>query len=95
VVADYLQRLDFTGKPAFAVTPGAPTLRKAMGGGYKYKRMQVSGEDRFKDMPDKGKFSHVAESLQYLVLGAVGDSAVIGGYGNKPIDYSQTNRMIV
>lgn len=95
VVADYLQRLDFTGKPAFAITPGAPTLRKAMGGGYKYKRMQVSGEDRFKDTPDKGKFSHVAESLQYLVLGAVGDSAVIGGFNNKPIDYSRQARGVV
>lgn len=95
VVVDYLQRLDFTGRPAFTITPGAPTLRKAMGGGYKYKRMQVSGEDRFKDVPDKGKFSHVAESLQYLVLGAVGDSAVIGGYSSKPIDYSQTNRLVV
>lgn len=95
VVVDYLQRLDFTGRPAFAITPGAPTLRKAMGGGYKYKRMQVSGEDKFKDKPDKGKFSHVAESLQYLVLGAVGDSAVLGRYSNKPIDYSQTNRMII
>lgn len=95
VVANYLQRLDFVGSPAFVITPGAPTLRKAMGGGYKYKRMQVSGEERFKEVPDKGKFSHVAESLQYLVLGAVGDSAVIGGFSNKPLDYSRIDRAIV
>lgn len=95
VVADYLQRLDFTGKPAFTITSGAPMLRKAMGGGYKYKRMQVSGEERFKDVPDKGKFSHVAESLQYLVLGAVGDNAVIGGYSTTALDYSTINRAIV
>ena len=95
VVADYMMRLDFTGRPAFRLTPGVPTLRKACSGGYKYKRMQVSGEDRFKDVPDKGKFSHVSDALQYLMLGSVGDNAVVGGYSSKPLDYSQTNRMIV
>ena len=90
-VADYLMRLDFTGKPAFQLTPGCPTLRKAMSGGYRYKRMQVSGDEKFQDRPDKGKFSHVGDSCQYMVLGSVGDSRVVGGYGDKPIDYSQVN----
>ena len=94
VVANYMMRLDVTGKPAFIITPGAPTLRKACSGGYRYKRMQVSGEDRFKDVPDKNRFSHVADSLQYLMLGAVGDDAVIGGYGNKKLDYSSMDRSI-
>jgi hypothetical protein len=95
VVADYLMRLDFTGKPAFMVTQGAPTVRKALAGGYKYKRMQVSGDERFMDTPDKGKFSHCGDALQYLVLGAVGDSRVVGGYGEQKIDYSSTSRAIV
>lgn len=94
VVANNMMKLDVTGKPAFIITPGAPTLRKACSGGYRYKRLQVSGEDRFKDVPDKNRFSHVADSLQYLVLGAVGDDAVIGGYGNKTPDYSNFNRGI-
>lgn len=95
VVADYLQRLDFSGKPAFTITPGAPTLRKALQGAYRYKRMQVSGEDRFKDMPEKNKFSHVSDACQYLFLGAVGDTRVVGGYSSNAIDYSVTNRGIV
>jgi hypothetical protein len=95
VVAEYLQRLDFTGRPAFTVTPGAPTLRKALSGGYRYKRMQVSGEERYQDKPDKGKYSHVADACQYLFLGAVGDQRVIGGYGKQPIDYSRQDRGIV
>jgi hypothetical protein len=95
VVADYLLRLDFSGLPAFRVTSDAPTVRKAMAGGYRYKRMQVSGEDRFQDKPDKGKYSHAGDALQYLFLGAVGGERVIGGYGNKPIDYTLHNRGIV
>ena len=95
VVADYMQRLDFSGRPAFLITPGAPTLRKACGGGYKYKRLQVAGEDRYQDKPDKGKYSHAGDALQYLFLGAVGGNRVIGGYGDKPIDYSQHNTGII
>jgi hypothetical protein len=95
VVAEYMLRLDFSGHPAFMLTPGCPMLRKAYAGGYKYKRMNVSGEERFIDKPNKNRYSHVCESHQYLFLGAVGDNRVIGGYGNKPIDYSITNRSIV
>lgn len=94
-VADYMQRLDFTGKPAFVIGPKAPMFRKAMAGGYKYKRMQVSGQQRFQDKPDKGRYSHVAESGQYLVIGAVGGDRVIGGYGNQNLDQSEARRGIV
>jgi hypothetical protein len=93
VMADLMQRLDFTGSPSFAVTDGAPTLRKALSGGYAMRRMQVSGEERYMDKPDKGRFSHIADSCQYLCLGAVGDARIIGGYDNKAITYD--NRGII
>jgi hypothetical protein len=95
VPADYMLRLAFDALPAFQITPGAPTVRKACGGGYKYKRLQVTGEDRFHDVPDKNKYSHAGDALQYLMLGAVGGDAVVGGYGRQPIDYSYTNRTII
>ena len=57
-VTDYLTRLDFTGKPAFVIGPKATMLRKALAGGYKYRRMQVTGEERYMDKPDKGRYSH-------------------------------------
>jgi hypothetical protein len=95
VVADYMMRMDFMARPAFAVTLGAPTLRKALSGGYKYKRLQVSGMDRYHDVPDKGKYSHVGDSCQYLMLGALGDRRVMGGMDSKPIDYSSVNQTIV
>lgn len=89
-VADYLQRLDFSGKPAFAVTTKAKTLRKGFAGGYKYKRMQVSGEERFQEKPDKGRYSHACDACQYLFLGAVGGKHVVGGFEyDAPIDYSK------
>ena len=95
VVAERMQRLDFSGKPAFIIGPKAQMLRKACSGGYKYKRMQVSGQARFMDKPDKGRYSHVADACQYLMLGAIGGDAVIGGYTKKPLDYSESQRAIV
>ena len=94
-VADYMQRLDFNGKPAFIIGPKAKMLRKAMAGGYKYKRMQVSGQQRFQDKPDEGRYSHVADACQYLFLGSVGGDRVIGGYGKKELDYSEAQRGII
>lgn len=89
-VADYMQRLDFAGQPAFLVTYSAPTVRTACAGGYQFKRMQVTGDERFQDKPDKGKYSHAGDALQYLFLGAVGGARVIGNMVNqKPIDYSR------
>lgn len=55
------------GRPAFKISPKCKTLRKALMGGYQFKRVQTSGE-RYRDQPDKGPFSHVAEALQYLTL---------------------------
>jgi hypothetical protein len=95
VVAEKLTRLSFDGKPGLVVTPKAKYTRRAFSGGYKYKRVQVKGDERYTDKPDKNKFSHISDAVQYLVLGAVGDTDVIGGYDKKELDYSSINRGIV
>ena len=53
------------GEPAVLVHPRCKTLRKGFRGGYKYRRLQVSGE-RFSDKPDKDGFSHPMDALQYV-----------------------------
>jgi len=68
-VAQPLSRL-VDGDPGLLISPKCSMLRKAMGGGYCYKRVQVSGDDRFHDKPDKNMYSHVADAAQYLMLGA-------------------------
>jgi len=45
-------------------------LRKALAGGYHYRRVQVSGDARYRDVPEKNDYSHVAEAMQYMMLGA-------------------------
>ena len=58
------------GRPSILIDPGCTTLVRGLAGAYKYKRIQVSGGDRFTDKPDKGPESHVCEACHYGLLGA-------------------------
>lgn len=68
-VRDPMKRL-IDGEPGMLLNPKlCPTLRKGYAGGYHYKRIQVSGDERFQDVPDKNMFSHVCDADQYLSIG--------------------------
>lgn len=67
-VAGALTRM-IDGKPGLLISPRCKVTRKGMAGGYAYKRVQVSGDERFHDKPDKNKFSHPCEAAQYMMIG--------------------------
>ncbi len=66
-VAQPLMRI-IQGRPGLAISPKCRQLRKGMGGKYCYRRVQIVGDDRYHDKPDKGMYSHVCEALQYVML---------------------------
>jgi len=70
-VAGFLTRL-VDGEPAFLLSPSCKTLRKGFNGGYRYRRLQVSGEDRYTDSPEKNGYSHPHDALQYAGLHIAG-----------------------
>jgi hypothetical protein len=58
------------GKPGLLVDRKCTRLRRALSGGYHLERIQVGrGSEIFKDAPKKNEHSHIAEALQYLLLG--------------------------
>lgn len=57
------------GEPGFLIHPDCKITRKGMQGGYMFKRVKVAGDERYRDVPDKNKFSHPCEAGQYLMLG--------------------------
>jgi hypothetical protein len=63
------------GEPGFLLHPDCKVTRKGMQGGYCFKRVAVAG-DRFRNEPDKNRFSHPCEAGQYLMLGA-GEAAKV------------------
>lgn len=73
VVRSALNRL-VDGNPGILLSPKSKILRKAMAGGYHYKLLRSGDGTQTHSEPNKNEFSHVAEALQYLLLG--------GGEGN-------------
>lgn len=78
------------GQPGYLVSRKCTILRKGKIGGYQYKRMQMSGEARFKDKPDKNKYSHPADAEQYMALGFSG-GYVVESKDNFDDDYDDFN----
>lgn len=64
------------GTPAFMIHPDCKVSRKGLAGAYHYRRMQVGGDQRFRDVPEKNDYSHPLEAGQYAALGA-GDGITI------------------
>jgi hypothetical protein len=73
-----MKRLCMDGKPGFMISPKCKRWRKGLQGGFSYKRIQVSGEERYKDEPDKNKYSHICEGGEYgLQIAGEGSKATI------------------
>jgi hypothetical protein len=69
-VESVLLRLVTGGVPALWVSRACKILRRGFNGGYKYKRLSVSGGARYEDKPDKRtRFADVHDALQYLLIG--------------------------
>jgi len=85
------------GFPSLTVSDKCTHIRKALGGSYQYKRVNVSGE-RYAEAPDKNSYSHVADALAYLVDGIGGTRELVSsskfkeafdsGYQNKTNNWS-------
>lgn len=66
-VAWFLNKLS-GGQPMFVLDPCCKVLRKGLNGGYKYRRIQVVGEERFTEEPVKNRYSHPHDALQYVAM---------------------------
>lgn len=79
------------GEPGMLIHPQCRMLRKALAGGYCFKRVAVSGQDRYHDKPDKGMHSHVADAGQYLLLGMGEGKAIVRMPNFKRNDVAETS----
>lgn len=66
-------------QPALIIHPECKMLRRACLDGYRYRKLSIVGE-RYAEDPDKNEYSHVAEALQYLLLGG-GEGRTVMGKG--------------
>ena len=75
------------GEPAFLIDKSCQNLKKGFNGGYHYRRIQTSG-DRYDDKPNKNRYSHVHDALQYLMMGAGEGRKLIAGNKHWTYPYS-------
>lgn len=75
-VAWFLSKLS-NGQPMLLLDPCCGVLRKGFNGGYKYRRIQVTGEERFTEEPVKNAYSHPHDALQYVALEGGGVQATM------------------
>ena len=54
-------------------------------GGYNYKRMVYMGSEKYDEKPNKNRFSHVHDALQYAMLG--------GGEGRRVLQGNQVHKL--
>jgi hypothetical protein len=66
------------GGPRMEVDARCITLKGALAGGYQLQRVRGHGADRYSDTPVKNRYSHVADALQYLVMGGGEGAALLG-----------------
>jgi hypothetical protein len=91
-VKNVLNKL-YDGTPAFRLTKSCPMLRKAMAGGYHYRRVQVGGSARYDTKPNKNEYSHVSDALQYL-MSSGGEARNLIRSSNAPAGYQGYHRNI-
>lgn len=61
---------EIDGVPMFRISSRCKMLRKGFLGKYHYERIQVAGDERYKDVACKNIYSHVQDGLQYGALTA-------------------------
>ena len=90
-----LTRLTMAGDPGLVVDPRCRYLRRGMAGGYKFRRMQIVGEERYAELPEKNIYSHVCEALQYALCGAGEVREALGRKKPSRLDYRKIDKGLV
>lgn len=73
----YFLNLMMDGHPSFLISrTGCPVLVKGFMSGYHFKRMSISGDERFQDKPNKNKYSHPHDALQYSLMPFAADRII-------------------
>ena len=73
------------GKSGFLIDPSCTVLKRGFEGGYSYVRVRATGvTERYHDAPNKNKFSHIHDALQYAIVGGGEARKMLGQKESKP-----------
>jgi hypothetical protein len=72
-VVEYVLQRAPNGNIGFLISPKCCILKMAMSGGYRFKKNDMEREE-----PEKNNYSHIADALQYLLLGGGEGRELVG-----------------
>jgi len=87
-VSNPLTELGVSGKPRLLICKKAKMIRKGLAGKFCYRRLQVAGDAKYMDVPDKNAWSHPVEALEYGLLGE-GEGVARLIAGSNQLDYQE------
>jgi len=58
------------GQPGLLVDPSCKQIRKGLSSKFIYKRIQIIGDEKYHDKPDKNFWSHICEAAEHAMVGA-------------------------
>lgn len=90
-VARYLTKM-IDGQAGLIVNTTCDMTRRGFNGRYQYRRIQIAGAERYKDVPDKNDYSHIHDALQYAALYSV--TMNNSEEWSKPIKYPQKTGVV-
>lgn len=64
-----LTALGMNARPRLLFCKKAKVIRKGMAGKFCFRRLQVAGDEKYMDVPDKNDWSHPVEAVEYGLLG--------------------------
>lgn len=65
------------GEPGLIIQPECQMVRKGLGGGYRYRQLQVTGQTKYAEKPEKSMYSHVCEAGGYMLMDGGEGKAII------------------
>jgi hypothetical protein len=77
-------KTNIDGEPGYLLSPKCTYLRRGFLGGYRYAKLNVSGDERYKDAPEKNRYSHPHDANQALC-----QAALSGGVEIRPVARAQ------
>lgn len=78
------------GQPGLLVDRNCKTIRKGLSSKFYYKRVQVVGDEKYHDKPEKNFWSHVCEAAEHAMVGA-GEGKILT---RRPTPKKKVNRKL-
>lgn len=78
-------KTNIDGEPGYVLSPKCTYLRRGFLGGYRYAKLNVSGDERYQESPEKNRYSHPHDAHQAMCQAAIAGNIVAPTARARPV----------